>query len=927
MRTCDLCTTPLTAIGRFLVCPVHGDRSATAGLAADEHARRAPIVPSSSRDIRALMQDDFADITIIPDWRAPTGPIVERARAFRAERAAASGGTPRLLVLPGANLGYERYECASLREVGTEEFFVTLLGQRMIAVSTFLSARAHVPAPKAAAVDDALAAAFRHQLAELVLPRRVLAALARLADEPSGTALLELLDETHEAMFAGARTLEEAREVHAVTRRRLLALGARGAHGPLAIAIGEATADLLFLERGVAEDVRRAEADRPRGGTRGELLERRDRESDLEFERAMSEVWRAQRVMDGMTPDERTAAERFAAARPDHATVGVFHEDAPPAPEPPPARLAPGLPSAPPAARDRGRGRETLDDLGVDLTARARSGQLEPIVGRAEELRLVIETLCRTTKRNPVLVGPPGTGKSAIAYALAVRMAMGEVPPVLRGKRLVELSVATLLAGTQFVGDIESRLVPLLDEASRGDVILFIDELHTLVGAGAGANHDNDLAQLFKPALARGDIALVGATTEGEYRHFIGSDPALERRFQTVRVIEPTPTEALPIVQAARDRLASRRRVCVSDAALERLLVLAERHLPHRRFPDKALDLLEQCVASAVADDQAAVGPPEVERVVARLVGLPIDVGARVAACRRALADWQLLAPADCGLLLGRLEIGLRGLDLAPTRPNAVVLLAGDAARQADALAHVLATTLFGGAERVIDIDLARFRGMHDLVGLLGEPYGKSVRLVGLQLLEEMPSSVVLLRNVDACDDGVRRILSSMLASGTILDARGRQLYVSDTVAVLVGSDATAHDTVVGGFQDARGAGARAHGELGSLLGASLLAQCDVVATTRADEPTAGREHAARDLLVLLGDRWKARGLVLTWTPSVTEWLLTSPQSSADGRARMIEAQVGRAAAPLLRASCRAVVLDVVAGELVARAPTAGAER
>jgi len=238
-----------------------------------------------------------------------------------------------------------------------------------------------------------------------------------------------------------------------------------------------------------------------------------------------------------------------------------------------------------------------LDKFGRDLTKAAKDGELDPVIGRAQEIERITQILSRRTKNNPVLIGEPGVGKSAIAEGLAQRIADGGVPELLRDKRVVSLDLAGMIAGTKYRGEFEDRLKDVLkDLKGSGSVILFIDEIHTIVGAGA-AEGAMDAASILKPALARGEIQMVGATTYDEYRKHIEKDAALERRFQPVTVGEPTIEEATEILKGLRDRYEAHHRVKITDEALKAAVELSDRYLTDRFLPDKAIDLMDEAAS------------------------------------------------------------------------------------------------------------------------------------------------------------------------------------------------------------------------------------------------------------------------------------------------------------------------------------------
>ncbi len=259
----------------------------------------------------------------------------------------------------------------------------------------------------------------------------------------------------------------------------------------------------------------------------------------------------------------------------------------------------------------------TLMQYGRDLTAAARAGELDPVIGRSEEIERIIQILSRRTKNNPVLIGEPGVGKSAVAEGLAQKIAEGNVPELLRGKRLVSLDLAGMLAGAKYRGEFEERMKNVMDELKRDrSIILFIDELHTLIGAGA-AEGAIDAANILKPALARGEIQCIGATTIDEYRKHIEKDAALERRFQPVQVGEPSKEEAVAILKGLRDRYEAHHKVRITDEAIEAAVQLSDRYITDRYLPDKAIDLIDE--AASRVRIRSYTTPPDMKELEAKI--------------------------------------------------------------------------------------------------------------------------------------------------------------------------------------------------------------------------------------------------------------------------------------------------------------------
>ncbi len=517
----------------------------------------------------------------------------------------------------------------------------------------------------------------------------------------------------------------------------------------------------------------------------------------------------------------------------------------------------------------------TLDQFGRDLTRAALGGKLGQLIGREEELQLTMETLCRNTKRNPVLIGPAGVGKTAIVEGLANRVISGNVPVPLINVRIISLQPSVLVAGTNTRGDLEKRMQTILNEAAQEHVILFIDEIHTIIGAG-GMVGTNDLGALLKPALARGEIAVIAATTDDEYRRFIEADTALERRFQPIRINELSPDQTYLVVSALRDRLGPKYRVQVDDDVLEWLVQFGQHYMKNRQFPDKAVDLLEQSIAHAVAQGSPALSMKEAQEVAQRMVGMPLSLENRLSSLQAVLQEQGLMRPEEVGGLLNRLQVTMRGLDLRTGRPNAVLLLSGAAAELSETISRTIAGSLFGDPERVITIDMSRMQHPADVSLLVGAPpgyVGYSEQLP-LHRLIQIPWCVVRFENIDLCHPSVRAVVNQGLLEGRLTDGQGKSIYFSDAV-VLMTAEVTIQVQRSLGFQlkDEQGVEVSdVYRAVAETIGNELASQVDLF-MPGIQPATVSKEWLKDHMLADLADRYLKQGLQLNWDTSLVDWL------------------------------------------------------
>lgn len=456
------------------------------------------------------------------------------------------------------------------------------------------------------------------------------------------------------------------------------------------------------------------------------------------------------------------------------------------------------LPLQPRASTSAPRGSRASDKYCRDLTRRAAEGQLDPVFCREDELDRMVEILCRRQKNNPCLVGEPGVGKTALAEGLAQRIAQGQVPRALQGRRLLALDLASLVAGTKYRGDFEERFKNLLEELMRdGTAILFVDELHTVVGAGA-AEGAIDASSILKPVLARGELQFIGATTNQEFRAYIQKDAALERRFGRVQLEEPSPDRAEAILEGLASRYERYHGVKLPPDALHAAVELSVRYLPGRCLPDKAIDLVDEaCAAARIQAEQEGdaapvLGVEQIARVVAQASGVPAcRVGEqereRLARLEQRLNDQVVGQPQATAAVAGAIRRSRTGLG-EPGRPMGAMLFLGPTGVGKTALAKALAVSWFGSEKALLRFDMSEYQEQHTVARLLGAPPGYVGHDEGGQLTEAVrrrPYSVVLFDEIEKAHPEIQTLLLQLLEEGQLTDAMGRKADFRNTIVLL----------------------------------------------------------------------------------------------------------------------------------------------
>lgn len=529
-----------------------------------------------------------------------------------------------------------------------------------------------------------------------------------------------------------------------------------------------------------------------------------------------------------------------------------------------------------------------LEEFGINVTEIARRGDIDPVIGRDDEIRRVIEILNRRTKNNPVLIGEPGVGKTAVVEGLAQKIVDSDVPQKLQGKEVIRLDVVSLVQGTGIRGQFEERMQKLMDEIrNRNDIILFIDEIHEIVGAGSAGDGNMDAGNILKPALARGELQLVGATTLNEYR-IIEKDAALERRMQPVKVDEPTVEETITILKGIQKKYEDYHHVRYTDEAIEAAAILSNRYIQDRFLPDKAIDLLDESgskmnltlnffdpkeidrrlieaenlktqatrdedyekaayfrdqiakykeMQNAKIDDQDTpiISEKEIEAIVEQKTNIPVgDLKEKeqsqlihLASDLKSHVIGQDDAVDKIAKAIRRNRVGLG----SPNRPIGSFLFVGPTGVGKTELSKQLAIELFGSADSMIRFDMSEYMEKHSVAKLVGAPPGYVGYEEAGQLTERVrrnPYSLILLDEVEKAHPDVMHMFLQVLDDGRLTDGQGRTVSFKDTIIIMTSNAGTGKVEASVGFGAAReGRTNSVLGELGNFFSPEFMNRFD----------------------------------------------------------------------------------------------------
>ena len=583
-----------------------------------------------------------------------------------------------------------------------------------------------------------------------------------------------------------------------------------------------------------------------------------------------------------------------------------------------------------PAARPRKELKLTMQ-FGEDMTAKALEGRYDPVACRDIEIQRVMQILCRRQKSNPVLLGAAGVGKTAVVEGLAQRIVSGNAPQALLGKRVVSLSLAGMVAGTKYRGEFEERVRSMLQEVhNAGDTILFIDELHTVCGAGS-AEGAIDAGNLLKPALARGGLQVIGATTGGEFKKYISRDSALARRFQPVEVRETNREETGIILRTLRPRYEQHHGVKITEGAMDRAVELSRRCMTGRADPDRSVDLMDEAAACAAMEHKTHVTAEQVVKVARLLQGEGWE--SQQQSRQRVLALEELLKERVVGQQAAVEQVARamvrRRAFVGENRPLGSFLFCGPSGVGKTSLAKALAEGLYPGQGGLIRLDMSEYMEKHAVSRLIGSPPGYVGYGEGGQLTERVrarPASVVLLDEVEKAHPDVLNLLLQVLEEGQLTDGSGQSVSFRESVVILtsnLGSEQPGGKACgflqQGQEEQEEQARERVLAAVKRTLRPELVARLDGVVVFRPLKQESMERLLERELQQL-ADKCLCQGLELSWSDSAKSLLLEGWEAGQG--ARRLRQQVERlvedplAAAILTGTAAERVTVTADGGEI-----------
>ncbi len=553
-----------------------------------------------------------------------------------------------------------------------------------------------------------------------------------------------------------------------------------------------------------------------------------------------------------------------------------------------------------------------IKKIGRNLNELAKAGRLNEVIGRDREIETILEILHKRFKNNPLIIGHPGTGKTAIVEGIAKRIAEGKVPENFKKKEIIEINTGFLIAGTKYRGDFEIKIKKILDDARNNpDIILFIDELHTIIGAGRVEDSNLDIAQMLKPALQNGDITCIGATTTGEYRRYIESDPALERRFYPVMIDELSPEATCEILCNTLPKANEYYITEITKDNIDEIVRLCSRHLKKRYFPDKAIDIFEKLASRCSLKGRRTISSEDIRQMIAETAGIQFveddeDEISKLAHLEESLKKEIFGQDSAIDAVCNILRITKRRLDLRPERPDGVFLLTGPTGVGKTFLAKSLTRQLYGSEKYLIQLDMSEYSEPFSVSKLIGAPPG----YVGFEtatplsaVIEENPTSILLLDEIEKADQSVIRLFLQVFEEGRITDTKGRKIYFSDITIIMTSNIMTRQNLPLGFFQmeGGRNNSDRVVEELSRHFPREFLNRIDEIILFRSLGREDVRNILVSNIITAAEERFSREGVLLHFSDTLIEHIIAEGYSSEQGARNLLRTFEKMILAPLVK--------------------------
>ncbi|MBN1525915.1 MAG: AAA family ATPase [Spirochaetales bacterium] len=548
--------------------------------------------------------------------------------------------------------------------------------------------------------------------------------------------------------------------------------------------------------------------------------------------------------------------------------------------------------------------------FGRNVTALAREHKLFDVLGREKEIQSVMEVLLKIKKNNPLIVGRAGVGKTAIIEGMAAKIISGDVPDFFKDKEILEINMGMLVAGTQFRGDFEKRLQRIIDEVTANEkIILFVDEIHTVLGAGETTDSSLDAANILKPALARGELRLIGATTTEEYNKYFVKDSAFQRRFYPIHVDELDYDSTLRILKNLKSKMSSHYKIEIPEKILDLIVTLANDEIKNRVFPDKAIDVLENSCSRCIFEKKTVLDEYTVKRIVGEFIGAKFleaedDRGQRLmeieSSMKKKIYGQNDAIDRVCKII----RLTKQKLDLKPEQPDGVFLFIGPSGVGKTYLAKQLSQFLYGSEEKLINLNMAEFTEPHSVSKLIGSPPGyvgyDEVPIFSKEILEN-PSCLLLLDEVEKAHPEVLKLFLEIFDEGKAKDTKGREIFFSNVTIVMTSNAGCKAEAGIG--FDMEGEGIKADVDLSSTFPVEFLNRIDeIICFNYIDKSTA--KKILKNLIVKRAEKTFAKkGIEVEFDPLFIEFVLERGYSKKYGvrnLERMFEKEVMSAAASFI---------------------------